>query len=147
MQNNHCEFIGNLGRDPEIKMTPGGHVYARFSLAVSRKFDGKEYTDWIPVIAWGDMAEAAGNKFSKGMRIKIIGRFTSSSYIGKDGKKRYSHEITAEAFFLPVYKNDSTNHGSQQEVPSRAKESDQTQGKGDFQQYGVVSDPYEDVPF
>lgn len=66
MQNNHCEFIGNLGRDPEIKMTPGGHVYARFSLAVSRKFDGKEYTDWVPVIAWGDMAEVAGNKFSKG---------------------------------------------------------------------------------
>lgn len=147
MQNNHCEFVGNLGRDPEIKMTAGGRAYARFSLAVSRKFDDREYTDWVPVVAWGDLAEAAGNRFRKGMKVKVIGRFTSSSYVGKDGQKRYSNEITAEAFFLPVYKEESGKQADRGAPAAAPEETATPQGKGDFSQYGVVSAPDEDVPF
>lgn len=58
MWNNQCDIIGNLTRDPEVKTTSGGRSYAKFTVAVNRKTDGKEYTDWVPVTAWGDMAEA-----------------------------------------------------------------------------------------
>ena len=40
---NRCDFIGRLGRDPEIRHTNGGKQVASFSLACSEKFGGKEF--------------------------------------------------------------------------------------------------------
>lgn len=123
MWNNQCDIIGNLTRDPEVKTTSGGRSYAKFTVAVNRKADGKEYTDWVPVTAWGDMAEAAGNWLSKGMRVRISGRFTSSSYTDKNGQKRYANDITAEGIFVQVYKDGMGVHtmsgdsGGQQAAP------------------------------
>ena len=58
-------FIGNLGRDPEMRYTPNGKPVTQFSVAVSHsKPDGQggwvdEGTDWFRVSVFGDRAERA----------------------------------------------------------------------------------------
>ena len=89
------------------------------------------------------MAEAAGNWLSKGMRVRISGRFTSSSYTDKNGQKRYANDITAEGIFVQVYKDGMGVHtmsgdsGGQQAAPQNtAAPAGQVT---DFRQFGNSS--------
>ena len=67
-------FIGNLGRDPEMRYTPNGKPVTKFSVAVSHsKPDGQggwvdEGTDWFRVSVFGDRAERAAEQLRKGNR-------------------------------------------------------------------------------
>ncbi len=53
---NRVQIMGNLGKDPEIKVTNGGKTVARLSVAVNRKYtdsqgEEKQYTEWVNVVA------------------------------------------------------------------------------------------------
>ena len=54
---NQCNFIGRLGRDPEIRYTQTGTPVVNFSIACSEKRGGQEYTEWVNVVAWDKLAE------------------------------------------------------------------------------------------
>ena len=59
---NKVMIIGNLGRDPELRYTPGGKPVTSFSLASSRTWvssdgDRREETEWFNVVSWGGLAE------------------------------------------------------------------------------------------
>lgn len=141
MWNNSVDIVGNLTRDPDVKTTGSGRPYAKFTVAVNRKTDGKEYTDWVPITAWGDIAEAAGNWLSKGMRVRISGRFTSSSYTDKNGQKRYVNDITAEGIFVQVYKDGVGMHtmggdSGHQAAPAYSSPP-QSAPRGDFSRFGA----------
>jgi single-strand DNA-binding protein len=68
---NKVILVGNLGADPEMRYTASGTAVAKFSLATSRKFTGKdgqkqEKTEWHRIVAWGKLAEICGQYLSKG---------------------------------------------------------------------------------
>src|SRR5688500_20147704 len=73
-------IIGNVGRDPELRMTAGGRPVCDFSVAVNRVSgtgDGRsEQTDWYRVSCWGKQAETAQQIVQKGQQIYVdeIGR-------------------------------------------------------------------------
>ena len=90
---NRCDFIGRLGRDPEIRHTSGGKQVASFSLACSEKFGGKESTEWVNAIAWEKLAEICGNYLQKGSLVYISGRMQTRKWEDKDGGTRYTTEI------------------------------------------------------
>lgn len=100
---NRCEFIGNLGQDPEIRRTPSGDAVANMRIAVSTKWtdkasgERKEKTEWIPVVAWGKTAEIAERYLKKGMKVFVAGEFTTRSW-EKDGQTRYSTEVVLQKF-------------------------------------------------
>jgi len=63
---NKVILVGNLGKDPEIKFTPQGTQVAKFSVATSEKFKGKdgqwqERTEWHNVTLWEGLAKVAGD--------------------------------------------------------------------------------------
>lgn len=96
---NRVQIMGNLGKDPEIKVTNGGKTVARLSVAVKRKYtiqqgEVKELTDWINVVAWGKLAEAAGNELQKGDYVYVEGRYSTRSY-EKNNETRYFTEVVA----------------------------------------------------
>lgn len=67
---NRVELIGNLGRDPEIRYTPGGTAVASFSLATSEKVKNKSgeletRTEWHNIVLYARLAEVAGEYLSK----------------------------------------------------------------------------------
>lgn len=71
--------MGNLGRDPEMRYTPGGKPVTSFSVAVSRRHtkpEGRraEVTDWFNVVAWGRLAEICSQYLTKGSMVYVEGR-------------------------------------------------------------------------
>ena len=60
---NKVMLIGNIGKDPEVRVNPnGGRKRVSFSLATSRRYrdnngEQKEQTDWHNIIGWGKIAD------------------------------------------------------------------------------------------
>ena len=59
----------------------------------------QERTEWHRVTLWGKRAEALAKFLTKGERIFVEGRISTSSY-EKDGEKRYSTEVVANNIIL-----------------------------------------------
>src|SRR5207245_8600303 len=97
-------IIGNVGRDPELRMTPNGRPVCEFSVAVNRvtgRSDGgdrQEQTDWYRVSCWSQLAERAQQFITKGRLVYIEGRFTPRTYTDREGKERMSLDISANDF-------------------------------------------------
>ena len=94
---NKVILMGRLTRDVEMRQTPNGVSLARFSIAVNRRFAGKDaqqQADFINCVAWGKLGEAAGN-LRKGSRCFVEGRLQTRSYETQDGQKRYVTEVVA----------------------------------------------------
>ena len=100
---NTCYFMGNLGRDPDVKATKTGKAVARFSIGCSRKYGDKEYTDWINVVAWGNLAEGVGDHLKKGTFVFVKGRWSTRAYDDpKSGEKKYITELVADTISIPI---------------------------------------------
>lgn len=95
---NKVILVGNLGKDPEIKVTANSQHVASFSLATAEKFTDKngekhEKTEWHNVVLWGKLAELAGQYLKKGSSVYLEGRIETRSWDDKDGVKKYRTEI------------------------------------------------------
>ena len=98
---NTVSLIGRITKDLELKnFNEGKGFYTRFTLAINRitHKDPQPEADFINIVAWNGAAESMCKYLKKGSQIAITGRLSSSSYIDKDGNKRYSTEVTAEDF-------------------------------------------------
>lgn len=95
-------FIGNLGRDPEMRYTPTGKPVTQFTVAVNQSTKNQqtgewiEDTDWFRVSVFGDRAERAAEQLRKGNRVFVEGRFRTREFDGQDGQKRTSLDVTAD---------------------------------------------------
>ncbi len=104
---NKIFIIGNLGNDPEMRMSPQGKQITNFSVAVNRNTitesgDTKRETDWFRVKTWGRLAETCNQFLSKGRAVLVEGSIHISQY-EKDGVKQMSAEVSAErVVFLSV---------------------------------------------
>lgn len=67
---NICTFTGRLTKDPELKSTPSGVSYVRFTLAVERGY-GKDNTYFLRFVIWGEPAKRAVDWLSKGDLIGV----------------------------------------------------------------------------
>ncbi len=102
---NRVILLGNLGADPELRMTNGGTAVLNLRLATSESYldrnkQRQERTEWHRVVVWGRRAEALGKILTKGDRILIEGALRTSSYEDRDGHKRYTTEIVANNVVL-----------------------------------------------
>lgn len=97
---NKVILIGNLGKDPELRYTPGGQPAANFSLATTERWTDKngqrqERTEWHNIVAWGRLAELVSQYLKKGRAAYVEGRITTRSWDDRDGNKKYKTEIVA----------------------------------------------------
>lgn len=97
---NKVILLGNLGADPELRMTNGGQAVLKLRLATQERYQDRsgttqERTEWHSVVVWGKRAEALGKLLSKGSRILVEGSLRTSSYEDRDGQKRYKTEVQA----------------------------------------------------
>ena len=102
---NKVILIGNLGKDPELKMTPGGQALARFSLATTETWktpqgEKKEKTEWHRIVVWGKQAEIAEKYLRKGKQIMIEGRIQYGEYTDQAGVKKTTCDIRCDNFVM-----------------------------------------------
>jgi single-strand DNA-binding protein len=93
---NQCQFIGRLGKDPELKYLQSGDAVANFTLACGWKTKEKEGVEWINVTAFGKKGELVGQYLKKGSQVFISGRMKTDKYTDKNGVEKYSTKIQAE---------------------------------------------------
>jgi single-strand DNA-binding protein len=101
---NKVLLLGNLGADPELRVTPGGQAVLKLRLATTESYldrsnTRQERTEWHRITIWGKRGEALAKILTKGDRIFIEGRIQTSSY-EKNGEKRYSTDIVANNVIL-----------------------------------------------
>jgi single-strand DNA-binding protein len=102
---NRVMLLGNLGADPELRMTSGGQAVLKLRLATSETYMDRnkarqERTEWHNVVIWGKRAEALAKIMTKGTRIFVEGGLRTSSYDDRDGNKKYRTEIVAQNILL-----------------------------------------------
>jgi single-strand DNA-binding protein len=99
---NKVMLIGNLGADPEIRYTPSGAAVANFRMATREQWTTKEgekqdRTEWHRIVAWRRLGEICGEYLHKGSLVYIEGRLQTRTWEDRDGNKRYTTEIVAQA--------------------------------------------------
>jgi len=151
---NKVILIGNLGKDPEVKYTPGGLPIAKFSLATNERFKDKEgqwqdRTEWHNVVAFQRLAEIVGEYVKKGGKLYIEGSLRTSSWDDKEtGQKKYRTEIIANDLVLLSGRGDAGGGGADFAGGSRAAAGnnfDQRAPEPDPTGASPISD--EDIPF
>jgi len=115
---NKVILVGRLGKDPEIRSTPGGTSVAKFSLATDDRYTDKngekqERTEWHNITAWGKLAEICGQYLRKGKLVYIEGSIRTDSWDDKEtGQKRYRTEIHANTMQMLDRKGDENDGGA-----------------------------------
>lgn len=99
---NKVMLIGNLGADPEVRNTPSGGQVANFRVACTESWTDQsgqrqERTEWVTVVAWKKLAEAAQKYLRKGSKVYVEGKLQTRSWEDKNGGgKRFATEVQCE---------------------------------------------------
>ncbi len=102
---NKVILVGNLGRDAELRYTPGGAAVATLNLATTEVWNDKagqkqEKTEWHRVVVWGKSAESLAEYLTKGKQIYVEGKLQTRQWDDKDGNKRYTTEVRCDRVVL-----------------------------------------------
>ena len=94
---NRVELIGFVGADPEARTTASGTPIARFNLATTDRWRGKddkpqEHTDWHRIVFFGPAASQILDHVRKGSLVRVEGCLRVRSY-DKDGITRTAVEV------------------------------------------------------
>lgn len=96
---NKVVLIGNLTRPPELRTTTSGVSVCNFSIAVNRRTpnaQGVREADFIPIVAWRQLAELCAKYLDKGRKCCVVGQIQTRSYEANDGSRRYVTEVLAD---------------------------------------------------
>jgi single-strand DNA-binding protein len=99
---NKVILMGNLTRDPELRVTANGNSICKLGLATSRVYttkDGerREETTFVDIDAFGKQAEVINKYMRKGRPIMVEGRLKLDQW-ESDGQKRSKLSVVLETF-------------------------------------------------
>jgi single-strand DNA-binding protein len=127
-------LVGNLGRDPEMRYTPGGQPVTSFSVASNRRYTDSnnqpvEETIWFRISVWGKQAEACKQYLAKGRQVLVEGRLVCDRATGgprvfqrQDSTWGASFEVNAETVRFLGQRQDSGAEGEAGAAPAPATE-------------------------
>lgn len=117
---NKIILMGRLVRDPEISSSTSGTTFARFTIAVDRRFkkEGEPDADFFNCTSFGKQAEFVEKYLKKGTKIVVSGRLQNNNYTNKEGQKVYDVRIMVEEIEFAESKPDSSNSAAKSEQPS-----------------------------
>jgi len=136
---------GRLTADPELKTTTSGVSVTSFTLAVNRRFGGRNgeerQSDFISVTAWRQTAEFITRFFHKGSNLCIVGSIQTRTWLDQNQQKHYATEVVAdEAYFVDSAAESGNNfqRPAGQQVPQPNGQAPQNQQAAPAQN-GAVS--------
>ena len=99
---NKVFLIGNLTRDPELRVTPKGTAICQFGIAVNRQFKDesgatRDETTFVDIEAWGKQGELVAKYLSKGSLAMVEGRLKLDQWEDKaSGQKRSKLKVVLD---------------------------------------------------
>lgn len=144
---NKVILVGNLGKDPESRVTSNGEAVCTFSIATAETWrdkatgDKKEVTEWHKVVAYGKLAEIAGEYLRKGSQVYVEGKIKTRKWQDNNGQDRYATEIIASTLTMLGKKGD--DEGDRQQPAKQRVESSNRRREAT----PPPSDLDDDIPF
>lgn len=146
---NQCQFIGNLGADPEVRTFSNGGKVCNLRLAVTEKWksregERKEKTEWVQVSVFSEgLARVAEQYLRKGSKVYVSGKLSTRKWQDQSGNDRYSTEIVLQGYEAKLVMLDGPQ-GGQNNDPARQAPDGYQQG-GAAQGSGYIDG--DDIPF
>lgn len=103
---NKVILIGNLGNEPETKITTTGTSMSIVSLATNKSWQDKQggglktQTEWHRVVFFSRLLEIVGQYLHKGSKIYIEGSLRTRKWQDTNGVDRYTTEIIASEMHM-----------------------------------------------
>ena len=147
---NKVILVGNLGREPEVRMTGDGTKVVNLSVATSERWrdrqsgEQRERTEWHRVVIFNDrLAEVAERFLHKGSKVYVEGALQTRKWTGNDGQERYTTEVVLQRFRGELTMLDSRGEGAGGFEPDRGGPPDAGGGPGP----GPASELDDEIPF
>lgn len=119
---NDVKLFGSLPRDVMFSIVGQDKCKAQFTVMTVKKFKDKEFTSYVPCIAWGDTAKLLEKFGKKDVKILVEGSINTRTYDDKDGKKVYTTEVNADRVeFVLGGANTHTNTQTPYQSPVKAQ--------------------------
>lgn len=144
---NKVTLIGNLGKDPEVRIIPGSETkVASFTVATTESRRNKttgereDHPEWHRVVIFNErLADLVEKYVRKGSKLYIEGQLQTRSWVDKSGNERYVTEVVlgkyrGDLILLDPRKDVSPLTNSRQDTASDMPLPD-------------AKDEFDDVPF
>ncbi len=118
---NLCQFIGNLGKAPEVTAMPNGGSVAKFSIACADDYKDAngnkvEQTNWIRCVAFGRLADVIGQYCRQGSKVYVSGKQVTREWTDNNSQKRFATEIVLSE--LQMLDSKPQDGGQQRQAPA-----------------------------
>lgn len=152
---NRAQIIGNLTRDPEVRIA-GGQKVASFGVATNFTWTDqtgqkKEKAEFHNIVAWRKLAEICEMYLRKGSKIYVEGRIQTRDWEGEDGVKRYRTEIVVDNMLMLDKKGEkaSSSYQDQASPPMDREQRSVKEGKEEPEKSAVQEEEIsiDDLPF
>ncbi len=107
---NKVVLVGNLGKDPEIRIAQDGTKIAQLSIATSDSWkdkltgERKEKTEWHRVVVFNpNIADVCEKYLRKGAKVYLEGQLQTRKWTDQAGQEKYTTEVV-----LPKFKGELT---------------------------------------
>ena len=114
---NKVILMGNLTRDPELKIIPNGTSVCEFGMAMNESYtdkntgEKKDVPCFVDVEVWGNQAEVVEKYFTKGKPIMLEGSLVFQSWETDEGQKRSRLKVRLQRFQFVGRKDDDDISG------------------------------------
>ena len=127
MSINSVSISGNLGRDPELRVTPTGTSVLSLSVAVNDRVrdqqtgEWRDRANWVDVVVFGSRADGIAPRLAKGSKVAVSGRLRWSQWQDKQtGTNRSKLEVIADEVVFLTPQQQPTNQAPRQAPQGRA---------------------------
>ena len=96
----NISIVGNLVKAPEQIQLASGKLKTTLVVAVNHSKES-ESADFYNVVAWGRLAELAGQYLDKGQQVTATGRLTLDRWTDKNGQARVTPVVSADQIAFP----------------------------------------------
>jgi single-strand DNA-binding protein len=151
---NKVLLMGNLTRDPELRVTPKGTPICQFALAINRQFkmesgESREEVIYVDVEAWGKQGETIAKYCTKGRPLYVEGRLKLDQWEDKNTKEKRSRmKVVLEQFqFLGDGRGGSAPSGAGDAPAAASPERFSPPPRASSTKPAATENLDEDVPF
>ena len=102
---NKVQLIGNLGKDPEVRVLQSGKKMANLSIATTESWKDRQTgekrskTEWHRVVVWNEgLATVCENYLKKGSRVFLEGSLQTRKWTDQAGQDKYTTEVVLPQF-------------------------------------------------